>query len=234
MRYSLRQLFCVVGLIAAASGVAGHFARCQSTEIAWQQVGGIVLDRDVFGRPTAVSISGAQHSERPGLPPLVHSVPKLQKLYVSDVVISKTDAVWIGSLQELTYLSLDGCSFRQGSVQRLAELRSLRLLSLKHTNVADNDLAKLTLLSQLETLYLDSTSVTDEGLQHLKEFSRLEILSLRGLSVGDQGVDHLRQLSSLIYLDLTGTSTSDRRKALLPDEMPSVRLGSPGDVLMWK
>jgi Leucine Rich repeat len=92
----------------------------------------------------------------------------------------------------------------------IGSLPELTFVSLTLTKVKGPGLVYLKSLPKLETLELSKSSVSDDGLQYLDGLQGLKNLSLVGLAITDKGVEHLRSLKGLNRLGVSRTKITDQ------------------------
>jgi Leucine Rich repeat len=92
----------------------------------------------------------------------------------------------------------------------IGSLPDLTFVSLTLTKVKGPGITYLKSLPKLETLELPKSRVSDDGLQYLEGLQGLKSLSLAWLDITDQGVEHLRSLKGLQRLGLSHTKVTDQ------------------------
>lgn len=161
----------------------------------------------------------------------ITSPQRLERLNLFAVSLQENAAAaFLGSLNRLERLDLEGCAFSRLCFETMAALPRLSELDLSRSNVDDSHCEVLkcgaynyldvsetmisspgvaTLLDKRlwHGLNLSGTYVDDDGLAAIAEQSKLEMLSLKNTVVTDQCIDHLAKVPA-IGLDVRRTRLS--------------------------
>jgi hypothetical protein len=113
--------------------------------------------------------------------------------HLSDKEITDDALRPLSSIQNLTWLYLQGTSITDDGLQHLSGLTKLTKLHFEKTGIGDSGLVHLAGLENLEYLNLYGTKVTDAGLEHLEGMKNLKKLYLWQTGVTEQGAETLRQ-----------------------------------------
>ena len=87
---------------------------------------------------------------------------------------------FIGSLKEITDLSLEETQITEEGIRYISKLPKLEWLNLYKTKINNQSLKEIAKIKSLKLLPIGSTNVTDEGMTHLVTMTQLEYLGLRG------------------------------------------------------
>lgn len=129
---------------------------------------------------------------------VISSLTQLTTLDIRNVSLSQTELSAIGSLPNLTDLTLAGCGL--SSVEALSGLRNLNRLSLSGNTI--RDISALSFMTELHELDLSNNAVTN-----LNAISGLK--KLTHLNLADNSVSSLIPLSgcaNLVLLDVSGNA----------------------------
>jgi hypothetical protein len=142
---------------------------------------------------------------------------------------------WIGKLDQLKDLNLQGARFDGADLIELQNLPGLSTLNLASTGIGDEALGSVTGFTSLQGLNLEYTKVTDAGLAGISRLVHLCDLNLNGTRVGDDTLARLERLTQLSQLSLAGTAVTDAGLAHLVDlpnlellSLSRTRVGDPG------
>ena len=87
---------------------------------------------------------------------------------------------FIGSLKEITDLSLEETQITEEGIRYISKLPKLEWLNLYKTKINNRSLKEIAKIKSLKLLPIGSTKVTDEGMTNLAIMTQLEYLGLRG------------------------------------------------------
>jgi Leucine-rich repeat (LRR) protein len=129
---------------------------------------------------------------------VISSLTQLTTLDIREFSLSQAELNAIGSLPNLTELTLSGCGL--SSVEALSGLRNLTYLSLSGNTI--RDISALSFMTELHELDLSSNAVTNlNAISGLKKLTRLNL--------ADNSVSSLIPLSgctNLVLLDVSGNA----------------------------
>ena len=144
----------------------------------------------------------------PDVPPyavtdnLVRQIAMLPKLTALELNMSPklTEASFknIGSMTQLTHLSLPGPCMTDAAMVDIGALTHLQYLRLTGAlAVTPAGWAHLESMTQLQTLWIAETRFDDAAMQHLKPLKQLREITLYGTLVTDAGAEVLKELPNL-------------------------------------
>ena len=87
---------------------------------------------------------------------------------------------FIGSLKEITDLSLEETQITEEGIRYISKLPKLEWLNLYKTKINNRSLKEIAEKKSPKILPIGSTNVTDEDMTHLVTMTQLEYLGLRG------------------------------------------------------
>ena len=145
----------------------------------------------------------------------------LRQLFLSGFpTITDRGLVYLGWLNDLQDLSLDGSEITDAGLIYLQDLTALRTLDLSFTGIDGTGLIHIRSATSLRELKLSDTLVDDTGAACLPQFANLRSLRLDGTGITDAGLAHLARLTALEWLHLSGTKISTYGIAALRRELP--------------
>ncbi|GMH39810.1 hypothetical protein BSKO_07708 [Bryopsis sp. KO-2023] len=165
-----------------------------------------------LGKLEKLVLSGCRwaNSEKHGSVSLPETLTNLKHLDLSSSLLQVSDADLqvIGSMKEMTTISLGDCKWvTDGGISILGGLPALANLDLTRTGLTDRGMETIAKLSGLQNLRLEGTLVGDAGAAMLGECQSLEKLDLSGCyMVTEEGINRLHRLQNLHELVLEGIS----------------------------
>jgi internalin A len=178
----------------------------------------------------------------------------LEKLVFDSGAITDGGLKSLGSLKELTELSLPGCArnLHGTGFEALRDITTLRMLRVAGSGIDDDGAKQIGKLVTLEQLDLAHTWISVKGLADLAGLtnlkllnlsrcqrlratdmaplagiSSLEVVSLNGCRIGDRAVDALKKLPKLKFLQLDNTDVTPAAIRMLRDTLRQARVVSP-------
>ena len=218
-RFSLRTLFAVVFLVAAAAAIVTAYVRSALRQRA--------LVVDIMRSFGSVSYdfnpnrSGTYDARR------VQQQPSWLAQMLGDDFVSPVYSVYaraadddmalqIATLSKLRGLDLANTDISDRGLSHLARLSELRDLNLSGTAISDDGLSALHDMTELRRLQLSRTRITAQGLMKLSHLTNLETLAVYGTSIGDESAPFLSGFPELQALHLSFTDLSDAGLDVLP------------------
>jgi hypothetical protein len=195
---------------------------------------------------TVVSVDLDQAADPQALVPLLHKLPTIKSLSVSNPKWNDECMSRLSGLPNLTDLNLFGSSIGNDGLKVLKSFPRLKSIPMGRTKITDDGLAHLSNLVQLEYvglrgnkisdggllhlkklnsltgLYLGETNITDAGLAHLSALKLMTYLRLHNTAISDAGLEHLHGMSKLQLVELWNSKVTDAGVAKLKQQIPSV------------
>ncbi len=140
-----------------------------------------------------------EDTSTPDLTPLI-SLPLLQTLDLSGVVVSSENLNTIGQMTQLTRLYLSGCAVTD--IEKLSNLKKLTSLDLSDNAITD--IMPLTQMTSLNKLDLSNNNIP--SLQPLQYCAELRILNLSGC--GLKSLEVLAGMPELLELDVSNNAVT--------------------------
>jgi len=140
-----------------------------------------------------------EDTSTPDLTPLI-SLPLLQSLDLSGVVISSDALDAIGQMTQLTRLYLSGCAVTD--IEKLSSLKKLTTLDLSDNAITD--IMPLTQMTALNNLNLSNNTIP--SLQALQYCAELRILNLAGC--GLKSLEVLAGMPDLLEVDISNNAVT--------------------------
>ncbi|XP_047252687.1 F-box protein At3g58530 isoform X3 [Capsicum annuum] len=118
-------------------------------------------------------------------------IASLKELQVVCIYITDYGVSYLGGLNKLVVLNMEGSHVTTSCLDTISELPSQQSLNLNRYFLRDDGCEKFSALSDLNVLNLGFNHITDECLGHLKGLTKLEGLNLDSCKITDDGFAHL-------------------------------------------
>ncbi|KAF3618248.1 putative S-acyltransferase TIP1-like [Capsicum annuum] len=118
-------------------------------------------------------------------------IASLKELQVVCIYITDYGVSYLGGLNKLVVLNMEGSHVTTSCLDTISELPSQQSLNLNRYFLRDDGCEKFSALSDLNVLNLGFNHITDECLGHLKGLTKLEGLNLDSCKITDDEFAHL-------------------------------------------
>ncbi|MGB7345159.1 MAG: hypothetical protein WBD20_13175 [Pirellulaceae bacterium] len=186
-----------------------------------------------------LNLAGTQITDR-GIANLIRNsdgatrLGKLEQLNLDRCQLRGDHFDALGSLEALSWLSLDDVPFDTRQWSKLVTCKHLLDLSVRRTQIDDQVTAAIAMLPSLLSIDLSLCDLRPGSIALLRRSQSLQEVNLSGTQITDDSLMHFADMSSLAKLDLSDTCTSEATVAKLHAEIsarkPQFRAASSGDV----
>lgn len=136
---------------------------------------------------------------------------RARQLYLEDAAVGPAAFDYLGHMDNVVVLILNGCRFVDGDLERLVDKKTIKMLWMDGTGVDDDGLRFLCEMRSLEDVSLSNTEVTGRELGRLAGLQQLRSLRLSGCRIDGAGFAAIGQLKQLreLWVDLSEATDRD-------------------------
>lgn len=134
----------------------------------------------------------------------------IQVVQIASENVVDEDLEFLGSLDDVVHLSVEGSRVSDTGISHISGLVSLHELRLNGCQATDDGLAHLSRLANLRNLWLIGSQVSGPGAAHLQNLSSLTLLIMTGSPITDEGLEYFSKIESLQLLNLSHTQITDK------------------------
>ena len=160
----------------------------------------------------------------------VAKLPRLQRLELSQTVVTSVGLRVLENAPSLQELTLGGRQFDDQTLENLRQLRYLKNLAIHGGSVTDEGLKYLIDYPQLESFVVScpempaqAPQITDTGLESIGK-TKISRLFIARAAITDAGLKHLEKMTTLRSLTLTDTEVTPEGIGSLEKALPAVRI----------